>query len=138
VAIRDKEGDNDDEDLIASEKGFYNKTTFRDFEEEVVNSAHELKLLKILFKVDPDKAERHFIDLLRKDVPETRPLQSNEIVDKWDTFNFGNIKIDKVKLIKTLEDDYKTALTWALIAAEMELEDIPQCYKDVIEKIRCW
>lgn len=137
VAIRDNEGENNDDDLIESEDERYYKTKYKNYEEELVNTVNNLKLVKILLPMYNNDPNNKYLKLLRKYVEETRHMSIQDIISNWDNINlepFTNATKDSIKdmLIKSLGDEFKTSLTTSIICAQLQETEIPKCYKDML------
>jgi putative ATP-dependent endonuclease of the OLD family len=129
AAIRDNEGTNSDENLISDISENYFKTNHKNFEEEITSSVDLLKLVKILIQVAPKEAADEYVSFLRKEIKELQKMEIEEILSKWDLIDFSLVKIDRVRVIQTLKQHCKTALTGSLIAEKMSREEIPECYE---------
>jgi len=136
AAIRDNEGANSDEDLISNESENYFKTDFKNFEEEITNSVDLLKLVKSIIQTAPEEAGDSYLQFLRRDIIEIRRMDTKEILTKWDSIDFSSVIIDQGRVIDTLTKHCKTALTGSLIAAQLNVDEIPPCYKKFLNAAR--
>jgi putative ATP-dependent endonuclease of OLD family len=129
AAIRDNEGSNSDEDLIADDTEIYFKTGLKNFEEELLNSVDILKIVKIIIQIAPKDAGETYAGFLRKGIKELQRMKIEEILARWDSIDFSPVKIERKLVIGTLTQHCKTALAGSLIAKKMSVEEIPECYK---------
>ena len=132
AAIRDNEGSNSDEELIANSSEHYFKTNHKNFEEEIVNSVPLLKLVKIIIQIAPEEAKEAYAGILKKEIVSLRKMRVEEIQTKWDSIDFSVVKIDPALIIDTLRHSCKTALAGSLIAENMSEGEIPVCYKEFL------
>ncbi len=96
-----------------------------------------LKLIKILLQIYPDDSGNIYLNLLRKHVKETQTMDAKDIMSNWDSINFesfvdaisSTIEID---LIKTLKDKCKSSLIASIICAQLDENDIPMSYKNML------
>ena len=142
VAIHDNDGDinnkyTDDNDLIESDDERYYKTKYIDFEDEIVNSVDSLKLIKILLPLYSDDCRNKYLGLLRKHAGETRTMDTKDIISNWDSINFDSFinatsSTIKADLIQTLKDMCKSSLIASVICAQLDENEIPKSYKDML------
>lgn len=133
VAIRDKDKDGNDDELVLDPEEPYFTTNEVDFEFEIVNSVDNLFIVKkILMNLSSEDV--CYVGLVKKYVPESKYLSLQEILDKWESFNLQNLKdnIDKEKLARTLGRNNKNAFFWSIFCSEISADEIPQCYIDVL------
>lgn len=139
IAIRDndyEDGTTDDNTLIEDENELYYKTDYRDFEEEIVHSVPNIKILKILIKLFPNDVGKKILDFLKSQKKEIRPLNSSEVISRWDEFDMHLIPVDASKLLNTLRSNCKTAFFWSLFCSELNQDEIPQCYINMLAKAK--
>lgn len=137
LAIRDKDLDgNNDDYLLNNENEPYETTELLDFEHEIVRSMDNLSIIKKIL-IQSFEGESNYVGLVKRDVPETRQLNIQEILDQWDEFDFEDLKlnIDENRLINTLKGN-KTSIFWSNFCFDMKEEEIPPCYKNLIIKAR--
>lgn len=137
VAIRDKDTDgNYDDALINNENEHYETTNLLDFEHEIVNSVDNLSIIKkILIQCNEKES---YVGLIRRYVPETRTMDTEDIISSWDTFNIEKLKsnINPKKLITTLQTNSKNSLFWSIFCSDIPENEIPECYKELIKKAK--
>lgn len=137
VAIRDKDKDgNSDEKLINDEKEPYEKTDLLDFEHEIVNSVNNLSIIKKILIQCND--EMSYVGLIRKYVPKTRNMNTNEIIESWETLELENLKsnINQEDLVTTLQKNGKNSLFWSNFCSDIPENEIPECYRKLIIKAK--
>lgn len=137
IAIRDNDCDDettDDNTLIEDENELYYKTDYCDFEEEIVHSVPNIKILKILIKLFPDGIGKSYLDFLKSQIPELIRLNSSQVISRWEEFNMNAISIDSSKLLAALRRKCKTAFFWSIFCSELNQDEIPACYREVIIK----
>lgn len=132
AAIRDNEGTNSDEDLIADEKEIYFKTNLKNFEEEILSSVDILKIVKIIIQIAPKEVGESYAGFLRKEIKDLRKMKIEEIIEKWDSIDFSSVQIDRNLVAETLTKHCKTALSGSLLAKKMSADEIPESYKDFL------
>jgi len=140
VAIRDNEGINTDEDLINDSNEPYYKTSYKDYEEELIHSVERLKLVKILIEMN-EKPDNFYLNLLHKYIPATRRWSKEQILENWESLDFDDF-LDNTKdrlneeLIKSLKDNHKTSLAASIICSKLNEDEIPSCYKNLLLKAK--
>lgn len=136
VAIRDNEGTNKDEDLIANQNEFYFKTQHKDFEAEIVSSVGYLEIIKILIQVDPENLGSDYLSVIYTSIEQTRGMSSQEIVNNWDSLDFSKLSVSNECVIKYLKENCKTALIYSKICSQIDNSKIPDCYSKVLNTAR--
>lgn len=140
VAIRDNEGINTDEDLIADLDEPYYKTSYKDYEEELIHSVEPLKLVKILIEMNA-KPDNFYLHCIYRHIPATRGLSREEVLECWDSIDFNpfleemNDSIED-EFLKSLKEDYKTSLSASILSSKLNEDEIPSCYKNVLLKAK--
>lgn len=139
IAIKDSDivdSNEDDKNLIQDTDELFYCTNHSDFEEEIVKSIDTKKIIKILIKLFPDQIGDGYINFLKSKIPEIKSLNSNQIIDRFDSLDFEGIVIDTDKLIKSLRNNCKTSLFWSMFCSEIDVDDIPDCYKNLLSKAK--
>lgn len=142
VAIRDNEGINSDENLINNDHEPYYKTDYKDYEEEIVQSVNNLRLVKILIEIDTEpNNDNKYLKLLRQFVPETRSMDIINILENWESLDFSDFSTNtndrlSQELIKSLKDNHKTSLSASIICSKLNDNEIPSCYKKILFKAK--
>ena len=136
IAIRDNEGHSTDDDLITDVNELYFKTDHKNLENEIVNSMNKIKLMKILIKIDQERVGRHCIDMIRRDISETRSMNVSDILKNFDSLDHEKLKIKDEEFVAMLENNCKSSLFWSMFASEIDIADIPRCYKELILKAK--
>jgi hypothetical protein len=95
-----------------------------------------LKLVKAIIQAAPEEAGASYLNFLRRDVKDIRKMEIREILIKWESIDFSSVKIDQKLVIDTLTNHCKTALTGSLIAAQLNVEEIPPCYNKFLAAAR--
>ncbi|MDK2831392.1 MAG: putative ATP-dependent endonuclease of the family [Methanolobus sp.] len=140
VAIRDNEGTNSDEDLIADLNEAYYKTSYKDYEEELIHSVDPLKLVKILIEMNT-KPDNFYLHRIYMHIPKTRGLSREQVLECWDSIDFNHFLEEmndsiEDEFLKSLKEDYKTSLSASILSSKLNEDEIPSCYKNVLLKAK--
>jgi putative ATP-dependent endonuclease of OLD family len=140
VAIRDNEGINTDEDLIADSNEPYYKTNYKDYEEELIHSVERLKLVKILIEMNA-KPENFYLHCIYTHIRATRELSREQVLERWDSIDFNSFLEEmndsiEDEFLKSLKEDYKTSLSASILSSKLNEDEIPSCYKNVLLKAK--
>ena len=60
----------------------------------------------------------------------------SDILSKFDSLDHKKIKISNEEITTMLEKKCKSSLIWSMFASEMDINDIPRCYKELIIKAK--
>jgi putative ATP-dependent endonuclease of OLD family len=136
VAIRDNDADgNNDDYLIDDPNETYYKTNLSDFENEIIDTVDDLLILKkILMQCNEDGC---YFGLVKQYVPETRSMDNNEIIDRWEHLELEDLRsnLNTEKLLRSLKRN-KNSLFWAIFCSDLSENFIPDCYKQTIRNAK--
>ena len=136
IAIRDNEGTNNDEDLIADPNEYYYKTKLKDFEEEIVNSAGALELIKKLIEIDHKDLGKKYLRQISTKIEKFREKDVDYILQNWGSIDIAQLEMTNSEVINHLKSNLKNSLMWATITRNFSEDQIPECYKEVLLKAK--